>query len=87
MNCEVGFTSVYSSRFSYHFIFYIFKMSFQDSVNLRCKLVQVDVNAWELMWVHELFGSKVIINYHMLVINGHATKCLFTLSSGSIVNI
>jgi hypothetical protein len=33
-------------------IIFIFRMSFQDNVNPPCKLVQVNVNAWELVWVH-----------------------------------
>lgn len=56
-------------------------------MNLPCKLVQISVNAWELMWVHELLGSKIILSFHMLLINGHATKCLFILSGGSTMNI
>jgi hypothetical protein len=62
-------------------------MGFQDNVNLPCKSVQVPMSAWELMWVHELFGSKIIISFHMLLINGHATKCLFILSGGSTMSI
>lgn len=66
--------------------FFIFRINFQDSVNPPCKLVQVNVNVWECMWVHELLGFKIIICFHMLLMNGHATKCLFILLGGSTID-